>query len=189
MKISSLFFVVAALLAGCLAACGGGKLSDSSADAKLPEGHPSASDTQPPPPESGLGSDAPTDRDRFPLKLEGSNSVEELKRGMEGTENAEARTLFAAGFRKTFSADASKRDYRGAAKDLESALEFDPNFAEAHRALGYARFNMGFDVAAALDFAESLQLESGGFHGAVWDEAHDVEYSFYGLGCLALLSK
>ena len=43
------------------------------------------------------------------------------------------------------------------------------------------------DAAAARRFAESLQLEEGGFHGAIWDEAHDVEYTFYGLGCLALL--
>ena len=43
------------------------------------------------------------------------------------------------------------------------------------------------DVVAARRFAESLQIESGGFHGAVWDTAHDVEYSFYGIGCLAIL--
>ena len=45
------------------------------------------------------------------------------------------------------------------------------------------------DVTAARRFAESLQLDGGGFHGAIWDEAHDVEYSFYGLGCLALLAE
>ena len=44
--------------------------------------------------------------------------------------------------------------------------------------------------AAAIErFAHSLALEEGGFHGAAWDGAHDVEYSFYGLGCLALLAK
>jgi geranylgeranyl transferase type-2 subunit beta len=45
------------------------------------------------------------------------------------------------------------------------------------------------DLAAALRFAQSLELEQGGFHGAIWDEADDVEYSFYGLGCLALLGS
>ncbi len=35
-------------------------------------------------------------------------------------------------------------------------------------------------------FVDSLQLPTGGFQAAVWDEAHDVEYTFYGLGCLAL---
>lgn len=44
------------------------------------------------------------------------------------------------------------------------------------------------DLGAALRFAQSLELEQGGFHGAIWDTADDVEYSFYGLGCLALLS-
>ncbi len=44
------------------------------------------------------------------------------------------------------------------------------------------------DDRAALRFAQSMQLESGGFHAAAWDDTADVEYSFYGLGCLALLS-
>jgi geranylgeranyl transferase type-2 subunit beta len=37
-------------------------------------------------------------------------------------------------------------------------------------------------------YAESLQHEDGigGFQGAVWDEGRDVEYTFYGLGTLAL---
>ena len=45
------------------------------------------------------------------------------------------------------------------------------------------------DSAAALRYAQSLQLDGGGFHGAAWDTAHDVEYTFYGLGCLALLGR
>jgi geranylgeranyl transferase type-2 subunit beta len=36
-------------------------------------------------------------------------------------------------------------------------------------------------------FVTSLELEDGGFHGAQWDPAHDVEYTFYGLGTLGLL--
>ena len=35
-------------------------------------------------------------------------------------------------------------------------------------------------------FVDSLQLQEGGFRAAEWDDAHDVEYTFYGLGCLAL---
>lgn len=35
-------------------------------------------------------------------------------------------------------------------------------------------------------FAESVQEEAGGFRGGIWDEAADVEYTFYGLGTLAL---
>lgn len=45
------------------------------------------------------------------------------------------------------------------------------------------------DVAAVERFVSSLAREAGGFHGAAWDTAHDVEYSFYGLGCLGLLAK
>ncbi len=37
-------------------------------------------------------------------------------------------------------------------------------------------------------YAESLQRPEGGFHGGLWDEGHDVEYTFYGLGVLALLT-
>ena len=43
------------------------------------------------------------------------------------------------------------------------------------------------DLPAALKYARSLELPDGGFHGAAWDLACDVEYTFYGLGCLALL--
>jgi len=44
------------------------------------------------------------------------------------------------------------------------------------------------NIAAVLQFVRSLAREEGGFHGAAWDTAHDVEYSFYGLGCLGLLA-
>jgi geranylgeranyl transferase type-2 subunit beta len=45
------------------------------------------------------------------------------------------------------------------------------------------------DLTAARRYAESLQTPTGGFHGAVWDGGEDVEYTFYGLGTLALTSK
>lgn len=35
-------------------------------------------------------------------------------------------------------------------------------------------------------YAVSLQRPEGGFHGGLWDEGHDVEYTFYGLGVLAV---
>ena len=34
--------------------------------------------------------------------------------------------------------------------------------------------------------AEQLELPAGGFRAAGWDDTADVEYTFYGLGCLAL---
>jgi geranylgeranyl transferase type-2 subunit beta len=45
------------------------------------------------------------------------------------------------------------------------------------------------DTQALVRFVKSLEIDSGGFHGAAWDPAHDVEYTFYGLGCLALLRE
>ncbi len=45
------------------------------------------------------------------------------------------------------------------------------------------------DLAEVRKFVNSLSLEDGGFHGAIWDQAHDVEYSFYGLGCMGLLAN
>lgn len=44
------------------------------------------------------------------------------------------------------------------------------------------------DARAAARYAESLEQESGGFLGAVWDQGVDVEYSFYGLATLGLLA-
>ncbi len=43
-------------------------------------------------------------------------------------------------------------------------------------------------VPEALRYAQSLELEGGGFRGGLWDEDTDVEYTFYGLGTLALLT-
>jgi geranylgeranyl transferase type-2 subunit beta len=44
------------------------------------------------------------------------------------------------------------------------------------------------DTDAARHFAQGLEMASGGFRGGLWDEHTDVEYTFYGLGALALLS-
>jgi geranylgeranyl transferase type-2 subunit beta len=43
------------------------------------------------------------------------------------------------------------------------------------------------DTAAARRYAAGQQFAGGGFRGGVWDEAADVEYTFYGLGVLGLL--
>ena len=45
------------------------------------------------------------------------------------------------------------------------------------------------DVDSFQSFVNSLQLDEGGFRAAAWDESHDVEYTFYGLGCLALIEN
>jgi geranylgeranyl transferase type-2 subunit beta len=44
------------------------------------------------------------------------------------------------------------------------------------------------DNAAVLRYAQTLELPGGGFRGGLWDEGTDVEYTFYGLGTLALLT-
>ncbi len=44
------------------------------------------------------------------------------------------------------------------------------------------------DVEDVLKYVYSLEQPAGGFHGAAWDEAADVEYTFYGLGTLAILN-
>jgi geranylgeranyl transferase type-2 subunit beta len=43
------------------------------------------------------------------------------------------------------------------------------------------------DSAAVRNFVASLELPAGGFRGGLWDDRTDVEYTFYGLGALALL--
>jgi geranylgeranyl transferase type-2 subunit beta len=44
------------------------------------------------------------------------------------------------------------------------------------------------DGAALRRFAEATERAEGGFHAGLWDEGFDVEYTFYGLGVLALVS-
>jgi geranylgeranyl transferase type-2 subunit beta len=45
------------------------------------------------------------------------------------------------------------------------------------------------DREAARTFALSLATPAGGFRAGVWDDQPDVEYTFYGLGSLALLEE
>jgi geranylgeranyl transferase type-2 subunit beta len=44
------------------------------------------------------------------------------------------------------------------------------------------------DTAAALRYTQELEQADGSFRGGLWDERSDVEYTFYGLGVLGLLS-
>jgi geranylgeranyl transferase type-2 subunit beta len=43
------------------------------------------------------------------------------------------------------------------------------------------------DVDSLRAYARSVEVETGGFHGGLWDEGVDVEYTFYGLGVLAIV--
>jgi geranylgeranyl transferase type-2 subunit beta len=44
------------------------------------------------------------------------------------------------------------------------------------------------NVEQAIHYARSLERPGGGFKAGLWDEDVDVEYTFYGLGAVALLS-
>jgi len=44
------------------------------------------------------------------------------------------------------------------------------------------------DGARTLAFARSLQAAEGGFRGGAWDTGTDVEYTFYGIGVVALFA-
>ncbi len=44
------------------------------------------------------------------------------------------------------------------------------------------------DTEQARRYATSLERRQGGFHGGLWDEGCDVEYTFYGIGVLALFA-
>jgi len=45
------------------------------------------------------------------------------------------------------------------------------------------------DAADVLAFAQGLEHPDGGFKGHAWDDQRDVEYTFYGLGTLALFAR
>lgn len=45
------------------------------------------------------------------------------------------------------------------------------------------------DATAVARYAKSLEQPAGGFLGAAWDQGVDVEYSFYGLATLGLLTN
>ncbi|MBY0457251.1 MAG: terpene cyclase/mutase family protein [Gemmataceae bacterium] len=55
---------------------------------------------------------------------------------------------------------------------------------------GWTLDRLGFaaklDWSAIRDYAEECERPIGGFRGGLWDEETDVEYTFYGLGVLAL---
>jgi tetratricopeptide (TPR) repeat protein len=164
----------------CLGAgCGGGKLSDDKAEGELPAGHPplDGSGRAGGPMAGALGDDGPTDDHPLPLKLTGLNSLEELERALAATDVEEARGPFEAGYRMTFTADPAKRNYPGAVRELEQVLVLDPDYAEAYRALGYAKFNMGFDVNAAMEnYTKAVELDPE------YGEAHYALAFLYAMG-------
>ena len=45
------------------------------------------------------------------------------------------------------------------------------------------------DLQAIDRYVRSMEQPDGGFRGGIWDDATDVEYTFYGLGALALVAN
>jgi geranylgeranyl transferase type-2 subunit beta len=45
------------------------------------------------------------------------------------------------------------------------------------------------DAAKVLNYVDEVEHPPGGFHGGLWDEGYDVEYTFYGLGTWALFES
>ena len=85
-----------------------------------------------------------------PLRAEGQSSVVEMRRDLARLPEGELRERFDHGFRACFTSDSSKRDYPAAAREFEAILDAEPEFGPAWRGLGYARFNIGFDVDGAM---------------------------------------
>ena len=179
MKTWSVLFLCMTVAALLIAGCGGGKLPEEeqqSEQAQLPEGHPPVSG-QGGPMAGALGDEGPTDDNALPLKLHGMNGVDELNRALAAAADEEAKEAFESGFRKTFTADAGKRDYPGAVTDLEKAIELEPDFAQAYRALGYAKFNIGFNVDAAMtNYQKAIELKPD------YGEAHYALAFMYAMG-------
>lgn len=110
-------------------------------------------------------------------------------------------TAAAIGLLKTLAA--LQTDFRDGAIDFLSEMQSDEGGLKANTRIPIADLLSTFtglltlqdldaadavDVSAVARYARSLEIESGGFRGAAWDDAHDVEYTFYGLGALALLN-
>ncbi len=179
MKTWSVLFLSVTVAALLIAGCGGGKLPEEEQggqQAQLPEGHPPMGG-QGGPMTGSLGDEGPTDDNPLPLKLHGLNGVDELDRALADANNDEAKEAFEEGYRKTFTADAAKRDYPGAVKDLNKAIELEPDFAQAYRALGYAEFNIGFNVDAAMkNYQKAVELKPD------YGEAHYALAFMYAMG-------
>ena len=52
----------------------------------------------------------------------------------------------------------------------------------------FMRFPLLLDLDSVRSYVQALELNSGGFRAGLWDNRSDVEYTFYGLGVLGLLS-
>ena len=140
--------------------CGGGKLPSAEHQHEtpaLPPGHP---------PMTQDGGAAPAEPavaaadNVLAFMLEGQNGVKELAAGRARAGSPELADRFEEGYRLTFTEARAKRDYAAAAAILDEVVAAAPDFPHAYRALGYARFNLGFDVDAAMEnYTKAVALD------------------------------
>jgi len=100
-----------------------------------------------------------TDDNPLPLKKTGINSVEELNRYLGQIKDKKLQTRFDHDFRLCFTENRNLRDYQTARSDLLTFIKQKPNFAPAYRLLGYAEFNLGFNMQKSLEYYnKALQI-------------------------------
>jgi len=107
----------------------------------------------------GDAGDVATDGKPIPLKLTGNGGAAELARELAKIEDADVAQKFERAFRLTFSTDRAQRDYDAARELLRGIVLAQPRFAPAHRALGYAEFNLGRIDLAIQEYRKAVDLE------------------------------
>ena len=112
----------------------------------------------------------------LPLKLTGLNSADDLDRALGGLPDPESKRLFEEGFRMTFTADPSGRNYAEAEARFKQVIQKSPRSAEAYRGLGYAVFNQGQTEAAVQNYLKAIEIDPN------YGEAHYAVAFLYAMG-------
>ena len=122
------------------------------------------------------GSDPVEEGKPLPLKLAGMNSLEELNQGLVKLPDAESKLLFEEGFRKTFTANQSGRNYPDAEAKFRQVLKKHQKSAESYRGLGYALFNQGQGDPAMENYLKAIEINPN------YGEAHYAVAFMYAMG-------
>lgn len=83
-----------------------------------------------------------------------------------------------------------KAEYEGGlrANNLIPAADLLSTFTGSWTLADLGRLEL-LDGEAIRGYAKSLECDEGGFRGGIWDERADIEYTFYGIGVLALFQE
>lgn len=103
--------------------------------------------------------EGPTDGQPVALKVDGLNSAAELSNALTKLSDATLKGSFETAFRMAFSARQAQRNYPDAAKLAAEVIAKQPDFAPAHRVLGYARFNTGDPTGALNSYRKAVELD------------------------------